>query len=113
MVELIESHGHLADFWPKFHCELQWIERLWGNWKRYTRENNDGTIETLEKNLKFAKENVPKELYIKWETTARRWIHMYATAPADLTFKQRESVVKKYKSHRIVPESAYKDFDKM
>ena len=28
--ELITSHGHLCDFYPKFHCELNYIEQYWG-----------------------------------------------------------------------------------
>jgi hypothetical protein len=28
--EFIESHGHLVDFYPKYHCELNFIEQYWG-----------------------------------------------------------------------------------
>ena len=28
--ELIESHGHLVFFYPKFYCELNFIEQCWG-----------------------------------------------------------------------------------
>ena len=28
--ELIESRGHLCDFYPKYHCELNFIEQYWG-----------------------------------------------------------------------------------
>ena len=27
--ELIEQHGHLCDFYPKYHCELNFIEQYW------------------------------------------------------------------------------------
>jgi len=30
LVELVESHGHIACFYPKFHCELNFIEQCWG-----------------------------------------------------------------------------------
>jgi hypothetical protein len=28
--ELITAHGHICDFYPKFHCELNFIEQYWG-----------------------------------------------------------------------------------
>lgn len=28
--EHIESRGHLCDFYPKYHCELNFIEQYWG-----------------------------------------------------------------------------------
>jgi len=28
--EVINSHSHLCDFYPKFHCELNYIEQYWG-----------------------------------------------------------------------------------
>jgi hypothetical protein len=28
--ELIKSHKHLCDFYPKYHCELNFIEQYWG-----------------------------------------------------------------------------------
>ena len=28
--EFITSHGHICDFYPKYHCELNFIEQYWG-----------------------------------------------------------------------------------
>ena len=30
LFELVESHGHIAFFYPKCHCELNFIEQCWG-----------------------------------------------------------------------------------
>ena len=30
LVELVESHEHIALFYPNFHCELNFIEQCWG-----------------------------------------------------------------------------------
>ena len=41
--EEIEKMGHACDFLPKFHCELNQIERVWGKSKRYVRDHTDYT----------------------------------------------------------------------
>ena len=28
--ELVESHGHICNFYPKYHCKLNFIEQYWG-----------------------------------------------------------------------------------
>jgi hypothetical protein len=37
--ELIESHGHICDFYPKCHCELNFIEQYWGTAKSHYRDS--------------------------------------------------------------------------
>ena len=49
--EEIEKLGHGCDFLPKFHCELNPIERVWAKSKRYVRDHSDSTRETLLKNI--------------------------------------------------------------
>lgn len=49
------NHEHHTEykciFLPKFHPELNPIERCWNIMKRFVRKNNDGTITTLRKNM--------------------------------------------------------------
>ncbi|KAJ3990684.1 hypothetical protein F5050DRAFT_1819175 [Lentinula boryana] len=37
--ELITSRGHLCDFYPKYHCELNFIEMYWGAAKFHYRNH--------------------------------------------------------------------------
>ena len=41
--EIIESKGHKVIFYPKFHCELNYIEMYQGAAKRYSQNNCDYT----------------------------------------------------------------------
>jgi hypothetical protein len=36
--ELITSRGHICDFYPKYHCELNFIEQYWGTAKLQYRQ---------------------------------------------------------------------------
>lgn len=40
--QYIESRGHICLYYPKFHCELSPIERVWCQSKKHTRAYADG-----------------------------------------------------------------------
>jgi len=45
--EIVEEAGHHCIFLPKFHPELNFIERFWGHVKRVLRENCSYSIKDL------------------------------------------------------------------
>lgn len=45
--EVVEAKGHLVLFYPKFHCELNWIEYFWARVKQYTRSHCGYDIKSL------------------------------------------------------------------
>jgi hypothetical protein len=50
--ELVTSRGHICDFYPKFHCELNFIEQYWGMAKSMYRVSPPtDKIEAMEKNV--------------------------------------------------------------
>ena len=75
--EELVKRGHLVLFYPKFHCELNWIEYYWGDGKRRTREACDYTWEALKK-------TVPRVLGETNEVRVWRW------------YKKRERLIKAY-----------------
>ena len=48
--EKILNQGHRVMFLPKFHCELNPVERMWCHAKHYTRSHCDYSFPNLEKN---------------------------------------------------------------
>lgn len=58
--ELIQSRNHLCDFYPKYHCELNYIEQYWGAAKyRYREAPRAKTIHEMESIVKDYLDNVP------------------------------------------------------
>jgi hypothetical protein len=58
--ELVESRGHLCDFYPKYHCELNFIEQYWGAAKlRFRMAGRAATINEMEKKVIKCLEDVP------------------------------------------------------
>ena len=43
----LNSKGHIAYFLPTFHCELNPIERVWGQSKCYTKGYSKYTLQSL------------------------------------------------------------------
>ena len=97
---MITAQGHRCIFIPKYHCELNPIERVWGHAKQYTRKHCDYTFAGLEKTICPALDSVPTDLIRKYFRRVREYARGYRegfTAGPAL-----EKAVKQYKSHRRV-----------
>ena len=42
--EIVEDAGRIFIHYPKFHCELNWIEYRWGRGRYFTREHCNYTL---------------------------------------------------------------------
>ena len=78
---VVTSAGHHCLFLPKYHCELNWIERYWGAGKKYARRHCGYTLSALRVCVPIAlsqtREELPEEL------------HDHVLLPVSPLFKQR------------------------
>jgi hypothetical protein len=105
--EVIEAHGHMCIFYPKFHCELNFIESFWGEAKRYCRQHCDYTFKGLKQTISNALDSVNLIKIRRFARRANRYISAYELG---LSGKAAIFAVKKYRSHRRVPENVLIEF---
>ena len=59
MIErMLTERGHVPCFLPKFHPELNPIERVWAQLKRFTKAHCKYSIQSLRKNIPLAYDSV-------------------------------------------------------
>ena len=103
--ELVLSRGHFCIFLPKFHPELNFIERYWSRAKWYARQFGDGTIKGLKAQadvaMTMSSETCDLALMRRYSRTAWRWVDAYHRG---LDGVLANYAVRKSKSHRCVTE---------
>lgn len=102
----LSDKGHIVYLLPKYHCELNPIERVWAQAKRYTRAYCKYTFPSLRNNILPAMESVSLESIKKHFIKIRHYMYAYLEeVPAGSELEKR---VKKYKaiikSHRRISE---------
>ncbi|RPB06967.1 hypothetical protein P167DRAFT_477251, partial [Morchella conica CCBAS932] len=96
--EIVEAKGHMLLFYPRFHCELNWIEYFWARVKLYTRTNCEYDIKSLRRNVPLALEEA-SSLIPKWWGKSLRIMDVYRQGTVYGTDEFKEKV---YKSHRKI-----------
>jgi hypothetical protein len=104
-----KTRGFSVLFLPKFHCELNFIEQCWGYAKRMYRHYPTSSKQAdLERNILSALESVPLDCMRRFSRRACRFIDGYEKG---LNGRQAAWASKKYKGHRVLPESIMCDLD--
>lgn len=105
--DFLHERGHITILLPKFHCELNPIERVWAQAKRYTRAYCKYTMHSLRANLTPALDSVSIDNVRNHFRKVRHYMFAYlegVPGGSDL-----EKLVKKYKaeikSHRRISAS--------
>ena len=91
--------NHKCIFLPKFHPELNFIERIWGRIKYYLRLHCDNTFSTMIKNIENAmeRENLPIVIIRRYARTTFAYLYAYRNG---LDIVSAHEWVKKHRAHR-------------
>ena len=99
-VEKIVRHaGHEVIYLPKFHCELNPIERVWCSAKQYTRSHCDYTIRGLRSTIPQSLDRIAASTIDGFFSGVRQYEKLYREG---LSGDALEKAVRVYKSHRRV-----------
>ena len=98
------KRGHIPAFLPKFHPELNPIERVWAQLKRYTKAHCKYTIQSLRKNIPDSYDSVSLENIQNHFRKVRHF--MFAYLEGLKPGQELDEALKKYKiaakSHRRI-----------
>ena len=100
--ETIVATGHQIVFYPKFHCELNYIENFWGAAKRHSRSHCDYSWKGLQRTVPLSLDSVSLPTIRRYARKAFRYMDAYRKG---LKGKAAEFAVKKYRSHCRIPDS--------
>jgi hypothetical protein len=98
--ETVEAMGHRLLFLPKFHCELNFIEMLWGYIKAQLRRLCTFSFKDLETRLTQHLDNIPLPFVKRASRHCLRYMDGYR---AGLVGPELDYAIKKYKGHRMIP----------
>jgi len=98
--KLLMDNGFRGCFIPKLYCELNPIERVWAESKRYTREHCDYTFPGLERTIEPSLDSISVDLIRKYFRKMRE--HLAAYISGVTIGPDMKKVLKEYKSHRKV-----------
>lgn len=96
----LDAEGVKGVFLPKFHCELNPIERVWGQAKVYTRIHTNFTFLRLRTIIDPGLDSVSTDLIRKYFRKGKEYELAYLDGKK--AGKELEQAVKKFKSHRRI-----------
>jgi hypothetical protein len=113
--ETVCSHEDcIIDYYPKYHCEFNFIELYWGEAKRFSRRHCDYSFTGLQRVVPEALRSVSLALIRRYARKCFRYMDAYRPHGQGfhLSTKQVEYAMKRYSSHRRIPAGIMADLER-
>jgi hypothetical protein len=98
--DTVTQAGHSIIWFPKFHCELNFIEMVWGYMKASLRRNCAFSFAQLRDGMDPTLQNIPLPFIKRVANHCFRFMDGYRLG---LSGPMLDYAVKKYKGHRRLP----------
>ena len=106
--EKLTAQGLVVAFFPKYHCELNYIEHLWCYSKRTVRQTCDYSHSSLMVNVPKSLRGCPLGTIRRFERRMWRMVQLYSR---ELPTALAMYATKKYRGHRVIPEFVVKELE--
>ncbi len=104
--EVIENRVHYIIYYPKYHCELNFIERIWGYMKARIRKECDYIFAGLKARIPLVITSLKISFIRK---VVRSYFRFMKCCENDLEGGLLEYVSKQYRSHRRIPDEVFQN----
>jgi hypothetical protein len=108
--EIVEDEGFEIVFYPKYHCELNYIEMVWAYMKSHLRKNCTYNFNDLHTKLPDVLENQISIAFIR--RAARHCYRFMSGYRMGLEGPLLDYACKKYTSHRRIPDNVIQELMK-
>jgi hypothetical protein len=109
ILETVQAFGYCnAIFYPKFHCELNYIELIWAYVKKWLRRRCSYSIEDLREKVPLCLKSIPLSIVKKSWQHCSRYMSAYRSDQR-LKGPFLDYIMKRYRSHRRIPAITYVD----
>ena len=98
--EVVEEAELKIIYYPKYHCELNYIELIWSYMKAKLRRDCTSTFSDLKQKLDLLLQNISLNIF---QSSARFCYRFMAGYCLNLSGSLLDYTVKKYKGHRQIP----------
>jgi hypothetical protein len=107
--EVVEDKGHCVLYFPKFHCELNYIEMVWAYVKARLRRICVFSIHALRESLPIELDTIPVAFFRR---AARHCLRFMSGYRKGLTGLLLDYTQRKYKGHRAIPNFVLTDLER-
>jgi len=104
--EVVENKGHKIIYYPKYHCELNYIEMVWAYLKAYVRRHCTYSFRNLVDLIPVALDSIDVKFVRRAMRKCLRYMDGYRH---ELQGPLLDYAVKKYKHHRKIPGELLKE----
>ena len=102
LTEVVTLRGHEIIFYPKYHCELNYIKMIWGYLKSLLRRKCTYNYKDLKNKIPdFLENKIPLSFIRRASRHCFRFMSAYRVKDLDQTMLNY--CMKKYSSHRRIP----------